>query len=200
MSRDADLSDSAAWTRLVDAANPASILVVIASRMDAALCQRVDAEDILQETLFKAWEARSEFMWRGVPALRRMLIRIAERVIQDYRDHVHAQKRSMSRTVSLAAPGGESSHSDLDPWTTTTPSRVAAERERAKAMMAALDELPDDVREVIRLRLFEELTIEEVSARLGLGESAVRHRFRNGASVYREALKRHLETSSRPPR
>jgi RNA polymerase sigma factor (sigma-70 family) len=64
-------------------------------------------------------------------------------------------------------------------------------------MDSALDALPDDLREVVRLRLFEELTLEEIAARLNLGVSGVRHRFRRGGTLYQQALVEALGGSRR---
>ena len=103
----------------------------------------------------------------------------------DQRDMATAQKRAQSRTMALVGPGNDSSGGlDLEPWTSTTPSRMADARERAEAMERSLEELPDDVREIVRLRLFEDLPIEDIAGTLGLGESAVRHRFRKGTELY----------------
>jgi DNA-directed RNA polymerase specialized sigma24 family protein len=63
-------------------------------------------------------------------------------------------------------------------------------------MRAALAGLPDDVREVVHLRLFEQLAVEAIAQRLGLGVSAVRHRFRKGAELYQQRLTAELGTRS----
>ena len=55
-------------------------------------------------------------------------------------------------------------------------------------MRDALAALPVDVCEVVRLRLFEQLQIDEIAERLQIGPSAVRHRFRRGAELYKAAL------------
>ena len=78
----------------------------------------------------------------------------------------------------------------------TTPSRIASHVEQADAMRAALESLPDDTREVVRLRLMEQLTMEEIAERLSIGVSAVRHRFRKGAERYRRLLTRQLASKS----
>ena len=57
------------------------------------------------------------------------------------------------------------------------------------AMSKSLEDLPEEVREVVRLRLFEDQEIAEIAEKLSLGESAVRHRFRKGAELYRERLR-----------
>jgi DNA-directed RNA polymerase specialized sigma24 family protein len=78
----------------------------------------------------------------------------------------------------------------------TTPSRIAAHRERSEVLREALASLPDELRDVVRLRLFEDLTCEQVAERLGLGVSAVKHRFRKGGALYRERLA-HLASEPR---
>jgi RNA polymerase sigma-70 factor (ECF subfamily) len=200
MSEPPPLDDPEVWNNLIAAVHPDSILVVIGYRLGPELRNRVAAEDILQEALLKAWRARARFTWRGVPAFRRWLLTIAENCIEDERDRGAARKRSAERAASSLAPpptsGGPSSVPDLDPWTSTTPSRMLETRERAAAMARTLEALPDDVREVVRLRLFEDLAIDDIASRLALGESAVRHRFRKGAELYRAGLQTALGGSS----
>ena len=197
-------ADPEVWNSLVSAVHPDSILVVIGYRMGPELRRHVSAEDVLQETLLKAWRGRRDFTWQGAPSFRRWLLQIAEHCVEDQRDRSQAQKRATTRTVPLnrsnpGPDGSDSGRGDLEPWTSTTPSRMADARERAAAMDLSLEELPDDVREVVRLRLFEDLQIDEIAARLGIGESAVRHRFRKGAELYRERLRLRLGPSSREP-
>jgi len=55
-------------------------------------------------------------------------------------------------------------------------------------MRIALDALPEELRAVVYLRLFEELKFEEVAARLGATVSGVRHRFLRGFERYHAAL------------
>lgn len=196
-----EVNDPDVWSSLITAANPASILVAIACRMGHDLRLRVAPDDIFQEALLKAWQARGELVWQGTPAFRRWLIRIAENCIEDQRDRAAAQKRRQARTVPLGGGGGYDveSHAEAggpEPWTSTTPSRIASEREKASAMERALESLPEEVREVVRLRLFEDFLIEEVAAKLGLGESAVRHRFRRGAELFRDRLRELLPPSA----
>jgi hypothetical protein len=50
---------------LIEAVGPASLLVVIKSRMSAKLCRQTTAEDILQEALLRAWRSRDGLEWRG---------------------------------------------------------------------------------------------------------------------------------------
>jgi DNA-directed RNA polymerase specialized sigma24 family protein len=64
-------------------------------------------------------------------------------------------------------------------------------------MRTALEGLPDDVRDVVRLRIFDQKTLEETAELLGLGTSATLRRFRKGIGLYHHLLRSVL--SSRTP-
>jgi RNA polymerase sigma-70 factor (ECF subfamily) len=188
-----NLDDPAVWTHLVEAANPAALMVAIGTRMGSELRARLSEEDIWQEALLKAWSARRSFEWQDTPSFRRWLLRIAENCIGDHRDYELAGKRDMRRNDRLALRSGSSSDDGasapgFEPWGSTTPSRLASEKERAERMRAALEALPEEHREIVRLRLFEDLLLEEIAERLQIGISAVRHRFRKGSELYRRRL------------
>lgn len=192
-------SDSVtAWDRLIEAVGPASLLAVIELRMSPALRRRYAAEDVFQEALLHAWRDRAQHQWRGLKSFRNWLLTIIDRRICDLADQAQAQKRGGDagpvQFSSLSGPSG-AGPSPL-PWDSTTPSRMAVYREQAEAMRAALAGLPDDVRDVVRLRLFEQLRVEEIAQRLDLGVSAVRHRFRKGAELYQRILVAELGTRS----
>lgn len=201
MSNPLSSDDPEVWASLIAAVHPASIMVAIAGRLGAELRVRLAPEDIFQEALLKAWRARKSAEWDGTPNFRRWLLRIAQHCIEDHRDRVRSQKRDRAeRRIGRHDPGGHSDggagESRVEPWGSTTPSRLAQQRELMLAMEAALETLPDDVREIVRLRLFEDALVEEIAARLGLGVSAVRHRFRRGAELYRQRLRTTLGASS----
>ena len=190
----------AAWDALIESVNPAALLVVIQSRMSSTLLRLHTPEDVFQEALLHAWRDRQSVEWRGPRAFRAWLLSIAENRIRDLADRESARKRGGGQTAPLAgivvdgASTGTASGS-LAGATSTTPSRVAMRRERAAAMSAALAALPEDVREVVRLRLFEQLTMEAIAARVGIGLSAARHRFRRGAEEYQALLRAHGPTA-----
>jgi RNA polymerase sigma factor (sigma-70 family) len=177
------------WERLVESLGPATMLVCIESRMGARLRKTCSAEDIWQETLLSVWRDRSAVKWRGPSAFRRWVLAVAENRIRNAADRLAAGKRGAgAATVRLSEE--QPSASDAPPLiASTTPSRVATLREHAAAMRAALDRLPDDLREVVRLRVFEELAVVEIASQLQLGESAVKHRLRRGAQLYQGHLR-----------
>lgn len=184
---------------MVESLGTASLLVAIESRMSAELLARVAAEDILQEALMHLWRDRERIEWRDTKSFRSLVLSIADHRIHDAADREFAQKRGGAGGAALPVRlVGQSSSDSAHPGPigSTTPSRNAIVREQADAMRAALATLPDDVREIVRLRLFDELSTQAVADRVGLGLSATKHRFLKGAKLYRELLSAELASRS----
>jgi RNA polymerase sigma-70 factor (ECF subfamily) len=190
--------DPRAWERLIEQAGPAAIIVRIQGRMGPALLARLAPEDVWQETLLHAWRDRERHEWKGLAAFKGWLVSIAENRIRDALDLAGAQKRG-----ALAAPIEDPT--PLDEWarTSSTPSRHAAHREEAAALWDALQSLPEELREVLRLRLFEGVSPPDIARRLDLGLAAVKHRLRRGSELYRSRLatlfSSHAAESQRKP-
>ncbi|MEM7307650.1 MAG: sigma-70 family RNA polymerase sigma factor [Planctomycetota bacterium] len=183
------------WERLVEGLAPATLLVCIAERMAPRLRARFSPEDIWQDTLLQVWRDRSSCEWRGPAAFRRWVLAVAENRIRNAADRLNAAKRDAAAELPLERADAGDDPGPPPAVSSTTPSRVAGYREESEAMRAALGELTPDVREVVRLRLFEELPVEEVAERLSLGSSAVKHRFRRGVHRYQALLSARLAST-----
>ncbi len=197
------LSDSgAAWDHLIESVGPASLLVIIDRRMSAALKRRLAPEDIWQEALLHAWRDRRRCTWRGLRSFRSWLLTIIDHRIRDAAIYEGAAKRGgPNPAVPFSAlerfgSRGSTASGFPGPVQSTTPSRIAIYKEQASAMQAALESLPPDVRDVVRLRLFEQLTMEQIADRLDVGISAARHRFTKGAQIYQRRLMSELASRS----
>jgi RNA polymerase sigma factor (sigma-70 family) len=188
-----------AWDRLIEEVEPAGLLLVIERRLSDALKGAFTAEDILQEAFLHAWRDRARFEWRGLRSFRSWLLTIIDHRIRDAADWSAAAKRRAPGEAPAAAregADGSTASGEQLPAGSTTPSKVAIYREQAEVMRQALDALPEECREIVRLRLLERQPVEEIAAALGLGVSAVRHRFRKGAERYAQLLRAAL--GSRP--
>lgn len=185
---------SGAWDRLIAGVNPPAMLVAIRGMMGQPLRQRCDADDVWQETLLHAFRDRANCEWRGVAAFRQWLLEIARNRVRDLADVAGAKKRGAGKEIRFAdrdlASGSQSDDHYAGPCAQTTPGRAAADRDTADQFEQALAAVPEEWREVVRLRLFEDVTLEAIAARLGLGVEGVRYRFRHGAEAYRRELRR----------
>ncbi|MEK6642509.1 MAG: sigma-70 family RNA polymerase sigma factor [Planctomycetota bacterium] len=186
-----------AWDELIEAVGPASLLVVIESRMSAALRRQITPEDILQDALLHAWRDREKCEWRGVHGFRSWLLSIIDNRIREAADRQSALKRGGGK-APLPIHHTSGSGSDWGPAGSTTPSRVAIYREQCDAMRAALETVPEEFREVLRLRLYEQLSLEQIAERLEIGLYASRHRFRKGSEIYYERLRAEFTSRSLP--
>jgi RNA polymerase sigma-70 factor (ECF subfamily) len=69
-----------------------------------------------------------------------------------------------------------------------TPERVLSEFERRRELQLALDALPEEQREVLLLRLEQELTLEEIGDVTGVGRETVKSRLRYAMDKLRMRL------------
>lgn len=184
------------WDRLVRGLGPASMIVCIRARMGARLQAKVAPEDIWQDTLLHVWRDRERCEWQGMRAFRRWVLRVADHRIHDAADREGAQKRGAGVTHEQLDPTESNLHAPPI-VASTTPSKVASDSEHATLMQDALTALDDELRDVVRLRLFEEQLVEDIARELSLGVSAVKHRFRKGAALYHRQLERLLADRTR---
>lgn len=192
--------DPSHWDRLITSIDPASLLLVIESRLGERLAARIAPEDILQESLLIAWRDRARCQWRGPRAFRAWLLTIIDHQITNMAEREGALKRGGSATIATLSPPSQSAGtSPNEPRDWTTPSRVALIRERARTMRRALHSLDPELAEIVRLRVHEEWTIDRIASHVGLDEAAVRRRLRKGALQYEQALHGALGRSSSDP-
>lgn len=154
-----------------------SLLAFIDRRLGSPLRSKLEPEDVLQEVSADALRAlpsigaseRDPFSW---------LCQIAERrIIDAHRRYVAAQKRSAAREVSLHAPAaGEVGGGlvDLLALSLTTASQVFSRNQRELRLLQALERLPKEQREALRLRYVEGLPSKEIALRLNKSDGAIR--------------------------
>lgn len=145
------------------------LMPLIRLRMGRSLRSDVESRDILQAVLLKSLNRLNQV--RDPAAVMGWLARIADNEIRDRADYVSRQRRDAARRVPLDEEAVEVPavvHQAL--------SQVILD-ERAKKLEAALESLPDTQREVIVLRMFEELGFAEIGRRIGKSEDASRMAF-----------------------
>lgn len=140
----------------------------------ARLGNVTDAEDAAAETFAAMLRALPRFSWRGVP-FEAWLFRIAMSKVVDVARH-------RSRVRSSDGLGVEGTDADADP------ARVVASRELRRELVAAIERLPRDQRDVMMVRFFAGRSIRETADHLGRSEGAIKQlQFRALSSLRRRA-------------
>ena len=161
------------------------------SLLGGALKVKLDASDLVQETFIKAHQQFKGFLGGGEPELVAWLRRILVRSLADAAKHHRVAGRDIRRQESLEAILDRSSivlHRALES-PISSPSARAIDRERAVLLADAVARLPADYREVFILRNLEQVSTDQIAARLGRSVDAVQKLWMRALL----ALKRELE-------
>ena len=186
----------ASWGQLVDSIDAANVFVVITSWLSADARAELSVEDIWQETLWMAWRDRHQHQWQNLSRYRAWLLGIARNRVHDMLRAIGRKKRGGSyHTARFSDLGGSDTVGGILPPRSTTPSRMASHMERARLFERTLASLEPALRDMVRLRLFEELSTEAAATRLGIPLSTAKHRLVRGMQAYREELRRQLGDS-----
>lgn len=140
---------------------------IVRARLGAQLRSRLDSGDIVQEVFVSALRGFDRFDMRDEAALIHWLSVLAENRIRDAADHFGAEKRGDGRVVPLAQ-SGDSGSVAIDPATSGPgPAEHAARGEQLARLEAALDALPEDLREIVLLRDYAGMEWKDVAERVG---------------------------------
>ena len=144
------------------------------ARLGDELARHIDADDILQESLLKAFQSIERFEWRGGDSFVRWIGVIVERSIQD------AARRFRARPAqSLEVDVADS---------VISPSKAERRHERFDRFEGALEQLRPDYREAVLLARIDGLPIEEVARRMNRSPNAVSHLLLRALRKLREIL------------
>jgi RNA polymerase sigma factor (sigma-70 family) len=138
------------------------------------------ADELFQDVWQKVIAARQG--WRPEALFTTWLYRIAHNRLAD---HWRAQQ------YRPAAPEDADARTERVP-DPDTPERQLSEFEQRRQLQVALDALPPEQREVVLLRLEQELTLEEIGEVTGVGRETVKSRLRYAM----DKLRAHLGTAA----
>jgi RNA polymerase sigma factor (sigma-70 family) len=136
-----------------------------------------DEEDIVQDTLLKAFQNLGSFTPRSDGALLHWLARLAENNLRDAVRRERAQKRGEGRVRPRADLSSAFLMSSIFSSGEPSPSQVAAAGELAEKVETLLIELPERERRAFVMRCLCAASFEEVAAELGLGSAATARSF-----------------------
>jgi RNA polymerase sigma-70 factor (ECF subfamily) len=160
-------------------------------QLDARLQAKLDASDLVQQTLLKAHQALGQF--RGQTAaeqaawLRQILANTLANAIRDFA----RGKRDVHLERSLEASLNDSS-ARLEAWLVSreeSPSQHAERNEQLLKLAEELSRLPEIQREVLLLRHCQGWSLAEIGTHLGRTRAAVASLLRRGLQQMRGHLR-----------
>ena len=144
-----------------------------------------DVKDLTQETFIKAYNALDNFRFNY--NFSSWLFKIASNSCIDF------LRKKKFDTVSLYRKNDDSEDEEIIEIKddTYTPDIELLDKERKQALLAAIAELPDNYRVIVKLRHGQDLDYSEIAERLDLPLGTVKaHLFRARKMLY-EKLKKH---------
>lgn len=184
--RRAHAGDRDAVGELLEAYRP--YLRVLAQRqLDRRLAGRLDASDLIQQTCLSVHRRIAEFEGQDGPDFIAWLRRVHENNIQNaIRDHLNTQKRGVSREVA-PEPGTAGDRYEAVSQEPSPSQRLLA-GESAASLARALEQLPDDQREAVRLRYLEGWPLARIAEQLGRSREAAAGLLKRGLQNLRGVL------------
>jgi RNA polymerase sigma-70 factor (ECF subfamily) len=143
----------------------------------ALVGNRDDADDLVQDTLERAWIKSG--LWHGVADMRAWLFSLMHNL------HVDGVRRGRLQTAPL----------DHDTPEIATPPRQQ-EQLAVMDLQAALDQLPQEQKEILLLVALEDMAYADIAATLGIPLGTVMSRLSRG----RERLRAVMEGRATPAR
>jgi len=163
-------------------------------RLIGRMVRDVDlVEDIAQETFIRAYRALAQF--RGEAQfytwLYRIAINTAKKALMDLK-----RNPTVSENAYKSDDEDETSRVENELTTSETPEAVLASKEIAEIINAAMQALPEELREAITLREIEGLSYEEISEVMNCPIGTVRSRIFRAREAISAKVKPLLENQS----
>ena len=163
-------------------------------RLIGRMVRDVDlVEDIAQETFIRAYRALAQF--RGEAQfytwLYRIAVNTAKKALMDLK-----RNPTVSENAYKSADDDETSPVENELTSSETPDAVLASKEIAEIINAAMDALPEELRQAITLREIEGLSYEEISEAMNCPIGTVRSRIFRAREAISAKVKPLLENQS----
>lgn len=163
-------------------------------RLIGRMVRDVDlVEDIAQETFIRAYRALAQF--RGEAQfytwLYRIAVNTAKKALMDLK-----RNPTVSENSFKSDDDDETSPLENELTSSETPEAVLASKEIAQMVNAAMDALPEELRQAISLREIEGLSYEEIAEAMNCPIGTVRSRIFRAREAISDKIKPLLENQS----
>lgn len=164
--------------------------VIARSAIPRKLQGRIDASDVVQETMIKAIADIGGFRGSDTQDMAAYLKRILRNHLADEYRKAFADKRdaALERSIDAAINDSTTRFGDLLPAHLSTPSKELQHSEKLAALADALCRLPDDQRTAIELHKLERLSLEETAATMQRTNASVAGLLRRGLAALNQAF------------
>ncbi len=154
---------------------------MIAARLDRRLASRLDASDVVQETLAIAVRRLPDYLRdRPMPFYAWLFRLAADRLARTHRDHVASTVRGIDREERIDGPErdgtGVPRGVERLAVSESTPGHRLVREERQLLLVRAIDRMEKADREILGLRYIDRLAFEEIAAMLDIGLSVAKMR------------------------
>jgi RNA polymerase sigma-70 factor, ECF subfamily len=146
-----------------------------------------DASDLAQETFVRVF--RSGAGYRPEMKFSTWLFTIAANLA---RNQIRWRSRHPKVSLDAESETTEQTLGDALPASGSSPHEAAVAAERAEIVRAAVQRLPDDMREIIVLCEWEDLSVAEAAAVLSITPKAAESRLYRARQLLRDRLKKWL--------
>lgn len=164
---------------------------MVAMRLPARIMKRLDASDIVQETMIQANHRLDEYLRAKPLPFYPWLRQLAwEQLVSSYRKH-YAKRRTVFREQDFASEISDESVIELAKWLSDhsdDPLHKLLRIEKQTRLQDALNLLPNADREILVLRYLEQLSTIETAAVLKLSVSAAKMRHLRAIQRLREIM------------
>ena len=165
---------------------------MIQQRLDPAIKARVDASDVVQDVMLEASQRMHEFLEQSKMPFHVWLRHLArDRMIDLHRRHRRSARRSVDREQANQVKGVSDSSVQLLKQlkdAELTPAAAVIRRELQAQFFAAIEQLPEDDREIVLMRHVEQLSNSQVAELLGLSQPAAGMRYLRALKRLRTGL------------
>ena len=177
------------------------VLAAVRARLGAELRGKLESWDVVQDALLASLKNVQSFNQTSEGAFLNWLAKVVENRIRDQLDFFRADKRDHRLERPLAGSRSAESSAPLDIPERSgvpTPSQFLVLSEDLARLEKAMDQLPEESRELIVAVKIEGRTYDEIAKDLGKSPDAVRMQVKRALLALANAF-RLLEGENRPP-
>ncbi len=165
------------------------LLLHVADRLERYLVEKMpqkhqgsfSAEDVLQEVLFAIHRDLLSYSPQSGASFYSWCYRIADNRLLDAIRRFERKKRGGDRKKVEGSPEQSGvGFIDAVPGKTTSPSVRVARKEKAAALHEALEDLPENQREALKMRFLENRSQNSIAGRLAVTQGAVEGLLKRG--------------------